>query len=91
MRAFNSSDQDLKPELVLIAATEDPHGKGSRSRPFQHLYEAIKKTKPGKKKKESEKIAKIQEIWEDDKGDLCVLNFCQVQEYQEMLEMSTTF
>jgi len=72
MRVFSSSDQDL---FRTFLASIFYIGKGSRSRPFQHLYEAIKKTKPGRKKKESEKIAKIQEIWEEDKGVVIVQVF----------------
>jgi len=72
MRVFSSSDQDL---FRTFLASIFYIGKGSRSRPFQHLYEAIKKTKSGRKKKESEKVAKIQEIWEEDKGVVIVQVF----------------
>jgi len=73
MRVFSSSDQELwRTFLAAIFYV----GKGSRSRPFQHLYEAIKIQKSAaKKKKLSEKIRKIHEIWEEDKGVVVVQVF----------------
>lgn len=69
MRVFSNSDQELFRTFV---ASIFYIGKGSRSRPFQHLYEAIKSVKPGGKKKLSEKVKKIHEIWESDKGVVVV-------------------
>ncbi|KAK8381259.1 hypothetical protein O3P69_008254 [Scylla paramamosain] len=40
-------------------------GKGSRSRPYYHLYDAMKKQKS---RKQNKKIQKIQEIWADGLG-----------------------
>lgn len=72
MRVFSSSDQELwRTFLAAIFYV----GKGSRSRPFQHLYEAIKIQKSAAKKKLSEKIRKIHEIWEEDKGVVVVQVF----------------
>jgi len=72
MRVFSSSDQELFRTFISAIFYV---GKGSRSRPFQHLYEAIKSQKPGSKKKLSEKITKIHDIWEEDKGVVVVQVF----------------
>jgi len=71
MRVFSSSDQELFRTFISAIFYV---GKGSRSRPFQHLYEAMK-TVPGSKKKLSEKISKIHDIWKDDKGVVVVQVF----------------
>lgn len=72
MRVFSSSDQELwRTFLAAIFYV----GKGSRSRPFQHLYEAIKLQKTGAKKKLSEKIKTIHDIWDNDKGVIVVQVF----------------
>jgi len=72
MRVFSSSDQELwRTFLAAIFYI----GKGSRSRPFQHLYEAVRMQKPGGKKKLSEKIRKIHDIWGDNKGVVVVQVF----------------
>eukprot|EP00092_Neocalanus_flemingeri_P015243 GFUD01016473.1.p1 GENE.GFUD01016473.1~~GFUD01016473.1.p1 ORF type:complete len:377 (+),score=130.85 GFUD01016473.1:122-1132(+) len=73
MRVFSSSDQELwRTFLAAIFYV----GKGSRSRPFQHLYEAIKALKTvSKKKKLSEKIRTIHQIWEEEKGVVVVQVF----------------
>ena len=49
MRVFSDSDQEQWRSFIKAVFYV---GKGSRSRPFQHLYEAIKSYKkdPGKKK-----------------------------------------
>jgi len=72
MRVFSSSDQELFRTFISAIFYV---GKGSRSRPFQHLYEAIKSQKPGSKKKLSDKISKIHDIWEEDKGVVVVQVF----------------
>jgi len=66
MRVFSDSDQEQWRSFIRAMFYV---GKGSRSRPFQHLYEAIKSYKkdPGKKKL-SDKIRKIHEIWSGDGG-----------------------
>jgi len=73
MRVFSSSDQELWRTFIAAVFYI---GKGSRSRPFQHLYEAIKLLKTdSKKKKVSEKIKIIHNIWEADKGVVVVQVF----------------
>lgn len=53
MRVFQEPDQELWRTFVRSVFYV---GKGSRSRPFQHLYEAIKTFKKGQGKKLSDKI-----------------------------------
>lgn len=55
-------------------------GKGKRSRPYQHLYEAIKIYSNGSsqhatKTSESKKVAKIIDIWKDNYGVICLHTF----------------
>ena len=58
LRVFSVSDQTL---WRIFVSSVFYVGKGSRSRPFQHLYEAVKESKS---KKISAKILKIRSIWE---------------------------
>ena len=57
LRVFSVSDQTL---WRIFVSSVFYVGKGSRSRPFQHLYEAVKESKS----KISAKILKIRSIWE---------------------------
>lgn len=55
-------------------------GKGKRSRPYQHLYDAIKiysngQTSHDTKTSESKKISRIIDIWKDNHGVVCLLIF----------------
>ena len=61
-KVFSWGDQDLWKTFIDSIFYI---GKGSRSRPFQHLYDACK-TKISKKK--SEKVNRILEIWQDGFG-----------------------
>jgi len=70
LRVFATSDQALWRSFVSSVFYI---GKGSRSRPFQHLYEAVKEKKP--KKKTSEKVARIRAIWELGSGVVVVQVF----------------
>jgi len=65
MRVFSRSDQELWRTFVAAIFYV---GKGSRSRPFEHLYEALKVKRDKKKSKLSEKISKIHDIWAENKG-----------------------
>lgn len=51
-------------------------GKGKRSRPYQHLYDAIKILSDGDKAKnktvESNKLSRIVEIWKENSGVVCL-------------------
>ena len=57
MRVFQEPDQELWRTFVRSVFYV---GKGSRSRPFQHLYEAIKTFKKSTGKKSSDKIRFVQ-------------------------------
>ena len=70
LRVFTTSDQALWRSFVSAVFYI---GKGSRSRPFQHLYEAVKEKRA--KKKISEKVARIQAIWERGSGVVVVQVF----------------
>lgn len=53
-------------------------GKGKRSRPYQHLYDAIKiYSSPTAKSKsdESKKLSRIVEIWKENSGVVCLHMF----------------
>ena len=69
LRVFSVSDQTLWRSFVKAVFYV---GKGSRSRPFQHLYEAVKETKS---KKISAKILRIRSIWEAGGGVVVVQVF----------------
>ena len=62
MMVFIKTDQEL---WRIFIGSVFYVGKGSRSRPFQHLYEAVKnyKNEPAKKKV-SEKIRRIHQVWD---------------------------
>ena len=70
-KVFSWSDQDLWRTFVDSVFYI---GKGTRSRPFQHLYEALK----DKKAKKSAKCSRIEEIWTAGYGvvSLQVFNNC---------------
>jgi len=65
MKMFKVSDQELWRTFVSSIFYV---GKGSRSRPFQHLYEAVRMLKSKSSKKPSDKIKKIHSIWRDGGG-----------------------
>ena len=69
LRVFSVSDQTLWRSFVKAVFYV---GKGSRSRPFQHLYEAVKEKKS---KKISAKILRIRSIWEAGGGVVVVQVF----------------
>ena len=69
LRVFSVSDQSLWRSFVKAVFYV---GKGSRSRPFQHLYEAVKEKKS---KKISAKILRIRSIWEAGGGVVVVQVF----------------
>ena len=71
LRVFSVSDQTLWRSFVKAVFYV---GKGSRSRPFQHLYEAVKEPK-SKSKKISAKISRIRSIWEAGGGVIVVQVF----------------
>jgi len=70
MKVFLYSDQTLWRNFI---ASLFYIGKGTRSRPFHHLYEAAKECKP--KKSISAKIAKIHSIWSVGLGVVVVQMF----------------
>jgi len=70
MKVFLHSDQTLWRTFI---ASLFYIGKGTRSRPFHHLYEAAKECKP--KKSISAKIARIQSIWSVGLGVVVVQMF----------------
>ena len=72
MKVFQEPDQKLWRTFVNSVFYV---GKGSRSRPFQHLYEAIKTfRKASTTKKLTDKIQRIHRIWDSGGGVLtCVL------------------
>jgi hypothetical protein len=70
-RVFSTDDQALWAAFVAAVFYV---GKGSRSRPFHHLYDAVKEKKT-KKKPLSAKIAKIRGIWEAGSGVVVVQVF----------------
>ena len=73
MRVFQDSDQKLWRTFVNSVFYV---GKGSRSRPFQHLYEAIKTfRKTSNIKKLSDKIKRIHRIWDSGGGVVVVQMF----------------
>jgi ankyrin repeat protein len=47
-------------------------GKGKRSRPYDHLYDAVNLWNQGKRNSESDKLNKILDIWSDDCGVVCL-------------------
>ncbi|GJQ80182.1 hypothetical protein Trydic_g23759 [Trypoxylus dichotomus] len=53
-------------------------GKGKRSRPFQHLYEAAKSYNKSDFNANNEKIRKILDIWKDNHGVVCLHIFQNV-------------
>ena len=69
VRVFSVSDQCLWRCFVSAVFYV---GKGSRSRPFQHLYEAVKEKKS---KKISAKISRIRSIWEGGGGVIVIQVF----------------
>jgi len=73
MMVFVKADQELWRTFIESVFYV---GKGSRSRPFQHLYEAVKiyKKEPGKKKI-SDKIKRIHEVWDGGGGVVVVQIF----------------
>jgi len=72
MKLFRESEQELWRTFVSSIFYV---GKGSRSRPFQHLYEAVKMLKSKGSKKPSDKIKKIHSIWNDAGGVVIVQVF----------------
>ena len=73
MKVFQDSDQELWRTFVNSVFYV---GKGSRSRPFQHLYEAIKTfRKTSNIKKLSDKIKRIHRIWDSGGGVVVVQVF----------------
>jgi len=73
MKVFQESDQKLWRTFVNSVFYV---GKGSRSRPFQHLYEAIKTfRKASTIKKLSDKIQRIHRIWDSGGGVVVVQVF----------------
>ena len=73
MMVFHESEQNL---WIRFINSVFYIGKGSRSRPFQHLYEAIKTfRKASSIKKLSEKISRIHKIWESGGGVVVVQVF----------------
>jgi len=73
MMVFIKTDQEL---WRIFIGSVFYVGKGSRSRPFQHLYEAVKnyKNEPAKKKV-SEKIRRIHQVWDGGGGVVVVQVF----------------
>ena len=73
MKVFQEPDQELWRTFVDSVFYV---GKGSRSRPFQHLYEAIKTfRKTANIKKLSDKIKRIHRIWDRGGGVVVVQVF----------------
>ena len=73
MKVFQEPDQKLWRTFVNSVFYV---GKGSRSRPFQHLYEAIKTfRKASTTKKLSDKIKRIHKIWDSGGGVVVVQVF----------------
>lgn len=47
-------------------------GKGKRSRPYDHLYDAVNLWNQGKRDSECKKLDKILDIWKDNSGVVCL-------------------
>merc|ERR1719348_1940568 len=65
LKVFTWGDQELWRTFVSSVFYV---GKGTRSRPFQHLYDALKQLGEPPKKGVSDKIARIHEIWSEGIG-----------------------
>ncbi|KAI4467890.1 ankyrin repeat and lem domain-containing protein 1 [Holotrichia oblita] len=69
----------LKQQLhSLKPQRNDEKGKGKRSRPFQHLYEAVTNYNNAKFVTENTKINTILDIWKDNHGVICLHIFQNV-------------
>lgn len=47
-------------------------GKGKRSRPYDHLYEAVNLWNQGQRSSECKKLNRILDIWDNDNGVVCL-------------------
>lgn len=59
-------------------------GKGKRSRPYQHLYDAVELWKKGETASSSKKLQRILDIWKSGSGVVCLhvfLNIIPVEAY----------
>lgn len=53
-------------------------GKGTRSRPFQHLYEAVQNYNKSNCNSDNKKISRILDVWKDNQGVICLHVFQNV-------------